>query len=83
VSVGAQAAAKRATEIIKAKGLAATTRDLLLEMIILGSHEAAKPGLWVMGQVGDWRHKRFSLLPGVEEEGERKEEKDSHPQTSP
>jgi hypothetical protein len=34
------------------------------------------------GQVADTLQKRFSLLPGVEEEGERKEEKDSQPQTS-
>jgi hypothetical protein len=60
----------------------ATTENLLADMIILASTLFAKRGAC---QDGFWKRpvqKRFSLLPGVEEEGERKEEKDPSPQLS-
>jgi len=60
----------------------ATTDDLLAGMIILASTLCAKGD--VLGVVwGNAIQKRFSLLPGVKEEGERKEEKDPNPQLSP
>jgi hypothetical protein len=59
----------------------ATTDNLLAGMIILASTLFAKRGLpgWFLERPVQ---KRFSLLPGVEEEGERKEEKDPSPQLS-